>query len=253
MPSYVVTGASKGLGFAFIKQLASDPANTVVGIVRDMVATEEKLKKHGIHNVKIYAADITDLPALEAAATEIQRTVGGIDYLIANAAFVSGVTSLRNLSDFAGRPEVLRKDMIDSFSTNVVGFINTVNAFIAGVRTGQVKKVIAITSGMGEIGFKAGVNMAIAKYSAIYRQEGILVFGICPGSIDTDAQNASNLNEEDLKRLQAVGAKTIAYAPHFKGPVSAEEAAKRVLAIVEMARFGDGKAGTTISQTGTDR
>ncbi|EHK99822.1 putative Uncharacterized oxidoreductase C24B10.20 [Glarea lozoyensis 74030] len=108
-----------------------------------MVATEEKLKKHGIHNVKIYAADITDLPALEAAATEIQRTVGGIDYLIANAAFVSGVTS-------AGRPEVLRKDMIDSFSTNVVGFINTVNAFIAGVRTGQVKKVIAITSGMAK-------------------------------------------------------------------------------------------------------
>lgn len=121
MPSYVVTGASKGLGvystspylcmihtnttqYAFVKQLASDPANTVMGIVRDIAATEQKLKKDGIKNVKIYKADITDLPALKAAAADVQATVGGIDYLIANAAFVSGVTTLRNLSDLFDSP-----------------------------------------------------------------------------------------------------------------------------------------------------
>ncbi|OBT91838.1 hypothetical protein VE01_10154 [Pseudogymnoascus verrucosus] len=47
MPSYVVTGASKGLGY-------------------------------GIKNVKLYKADITDLPALKAAAADVQATVGGI-------------------------------------------------------------------------------------------------------------------------------------------------------------------------------
>lgn len=85
--------------YAFVKQLALDPANTVVGIVRDIAATEKKLTKDGINHVKVYKADITDLLALEAAAADIQKTVGGIDYLIANAAFVSGITSLRNLSD----------------------------------------------------------------------------------------------------------------------------------------------------------
>lgn len=121
MPSYVVTGASKGLGvyytlpylckihtnitqYAFVKQLASDPANTVIGIVRDIAATEKKLIEDGIKNVKVYKADITDLPALKTAAADIQATVGGIDYLIANAAFVSGVTSLRNLSDLFDSP-----------------------------------------------------------------------------------------------------------------------------------------------------
>lgn len=212
--------------YAFVKQLASDPANTVVGIVRDIAATEQKLKKDGIKNVKIYNADITDLPALKASAADVQATVGGIDYLIVNAAFVSGVTSLRNLSDLfdsplsfenhivlltlarsTESPEVLHKDLVGSFSINVAGLINTVNAFIGGVRKGQVKKVIAITSGMGDIGFvneleldiapsyaisKAGVNMAVAKYSAIYKQEGILFLGICPGSVNTDALNASN-------------------------------------------------------------
>jgi hypothetical protein len=65
--------------------------------------------------------------------------------------------------------------------------------------------------------------------------------------------NVHLVNEEDLKRLQVVGAKTISYAPHFKGPVSAEEAAKRVLDIVERSKLEDGKAGTAISQTGTDK
>ncbi|KFZ01267.1 hypothetical protein V501_10111 [Pseudogymnoascus sp. VKM F-4519 (FW-2642)] len=248
MPSYVVIGASKGLGYAFVKQLPSDPANTVVGIVRDIAAAEQKLIKDGIKNVKVYKADITDLPALKTAAADVQATVGSIDYLIANAAFVSGVTS------FTESPEVLHKDLVDSFSINVVGLINTVNAFIG--------------DGMGDIGFvneleldigpsyaisKAGVNMALAKYSAIYKQEGILFLGICPGSVNTDALNAGNLNEEDVKRLQVVGAKTIAYAPQFKGPASAEEAAKRVLAIAEGSKLEDGKAGTAISQTGTEK
>lgn len=50
-----------------------------------------------------------------------------------------------------------------------------------------------------------------------------------------------------------MGAKTIAYAPHFKGPASAEDAAERVLAIVERSKLMDGKAGTAVSQTGTDK
>lgn len=96
---------------------------------------------------------------------------------------------------------------MDSLSINVAGFINTVNAFIGGVRKGQIKKVVAITTGMGDIGFvneleldtapsyaisKAGVNMAVAKYSAIYKQEGILFLGICPGAVSTDALHADN-------------------------------------------------------------
>jgi NAD(P)-dependent dehydrogenase (short-subunit alcohol dehydrogenase family) len=75
-----------------------------VGIVRDITVTEQKLIKDGIKNVKLYKADITDLPALKTAAADVQVTVGGIDYLIANAAFVSGVTSLRNISDLFDPP-----------------------------------------------------------------------------------------------------------------------------------------------------
>jgi hypothetical protein len=65
--------------------------------------------------------------------------------------------------------------------------------------------------------------------------------------------NLHGVNEEDVKRLQVVRARTIAYAPQFKGSASAEEAAKRVLAIAEGSKLEDGKAGTAISQTGTEK
>jgi len=85
-----------------------------------------------------------------------------------------------------------------------------VNAFIGLVRQGTIKKVIAISSGMGDTDMvkdmaldvaapyaisKAGVNMVVAKYNAIYSKEGILFMAICPGSVNTDAQAPSNPGE----------------------------------------------------------
>ncbi len=32
---------------------------------------------------------------------------------------------------------------------------------------------------------KAALNMAVAKFSALYREKGVLVMAICPGAVDT--------------------------------------------------------------------
>lgn len=32
---------------------------------------------------------------------------------------------------------------------------------------------------------KAALNIAVAKFSALYRKEGVLFMSICPGSVDT--------------------------------------------------------------------
>lgn len=64
---------------------------------------------------------------------------------------------------------------------------------------GTAKKVLVITSGMSDAEAarkydlwengpysvsKAAVNMVIAKFSAEYRSQGVLVLGICPGIVD---------------------------------------------------------------------
>lgn len=89
MPSYVVTGVSKGLGVSpiekhrdlitdqtlqqweFLHQLSSDSNNTVVGIVRDKPATERKVSEEleAWPNIHILQADITDYDALKVRET----------------------------------------------------------------------------------------------------------------------------------------------------------------------------------------
>lgn len=72
---------------------------------------------------------------------------------------------------------------------------------------GRGKKVITISSGMADTDFirkyeiypatpyaisKAGVNIVIAKFSALYASQGVLFLGICPGSVTTDSNNSEN-------------------------------------------------------------
>ena len=86
MPSYLITGVSRGLGvrstcslpcqsksnlhyqYEFLRQLSSDPENTVIGLVRDKSATDKKISeelKVQLSNVHILEADITDYDALK--------------------------------------------------------------------------------------------------------------------------------------------------------------------------------------------
>jgi NAD(P)-dependent dehydrogenase (short-subunit alcohol dehydrogenase family) len=109
MPSYVITGASRGIGvrlvpipsplslqhanldeqYAFLQHLSSQPSNTIIGIVRDKASTDEKIAAEGVlKNVHILEADVTDIDALRKAAEETAKlTGGGLDVLINNAAY----------------------------------------------------------------------------------------------------------------------------------------------------------------------
>jgi NAD(P)-dependent dehydrogenase (short-subunit alcohol dehydrogenase family) len=65
---------------------------------------------------------------------------------------------------------------------------------------GRAKKVIAISTGMADIDLtinfdifqttsygisKIALNMAVAKFSALYRKEGVLCLSVCPGNSAT--------------------------------------------------------------------
>lgn len=123
MPSYLVTGAGRGLGvrlpttpqsllinvtkqYGFIKSLASNSDNTVLGLVRNKKATQDRLAADGITNVHLIEADITDEPALKRAAEEAKAILGhhGLDILINNAAYVSETTALKSLQDLQAFP-----------------------------------------------------------------------------------------------------------------------------------------------------
>jgi NAD(P)-dependent dehydrogenase (short-subunit alcohol dehydrogenase family) len=86
--------------YAFIRHIASNSSNTVIGLVRNKAATDERLAKDGIKNVTIIEADITDYAALQKAAAETSKLTGGsLDYLINNAALLFGKQDTMDLVD----------------------------------------------------------------------------------------------------------------------------------------------------------
>jgi 3-oxoacyl-[acyl-carrier protein] reductase len=82
----LITGGSRGIGFAIAAALAAEGA--AVGIVaRDpegLASAAERLARHGVP-VATAAADVTDTAALDAAVGQIAGALGGLDHLVANA------------------------------------------------------------------------------------------------------------------------------------------------------------------------
>jgi len=99
-------------------------------------------------------------------------------------------------------PSLLEAELLESFRTNVLGLINTIETFLPLVRLGSAKKIIAISTGMADINLikdvgldmgapyaisKSGANIVMAKYHAMYEKEGILFMSVCPGAIKSEA------------------------------------------------------------------
>lgn len=93
---------------------------------------------------------------------------------------------------------------------NVLSVIYLIQLYIPLLLKGQVKKVIAITSAHADPEpvrlldqpynslyaiSKTGLNMAIAKLSAQYRKDGILLLSLSPGLVDVGHhKNGMNLD-----------------------------------------------------------
>ncbi|KAI0088542.1 hypothetical protein BDY19DRAFT_169452 [Irpex rosettiformis] len=203
MPSYVVTGCSRGLGLGFIRAISSDPENTVFAVIRDKSSASlllDFLTGHPHNNVHVIEADNNDVNALQNAAATVSKITGGIlDVLINNSALMAHERAGLTLDAFPN-PEILENDLVLYFRTNAVGLINTINAFLPLLRAGTTKKCLAISSSLGSPkqtnandfstfpGYgmsKAALNLAMAKYASRFRDEGLVFLTINPGLVKT--------------------------------------------------------------------
>ena len=82
----LITGGSRGIGFAVAEALAAEGA--AVGLVaRDaagLAAAAGRLESRGVP-VATAVADVTDTPQLKRAVDDIAAALGGLDHLVANA------------------------------------------------------------------------------------------------------------------------------------------------------------------------
>ncbi|CAF9909978.1 MAG: hypothetical protein HETSPECPRED_009572 [Heterodermia speciosa] len=267
MSVYLISGVSSGIGFALLKSISEDPQNLVVGLVRNTAATEQKIAAElgKRSNVHILHGDLTNYASLKQAAADTAQIVGdrGIDYLVGNAGFPSHFDAYSPLGDLGEEPKELDAVADKLFKTNVTGNIHLFNLFIPLVLKGKAKKVIAITSGHADLEFinnfdvensalysasKAALNVIVAKFSAQYKKDGVLVFSLSPGAVEVG--HFGDLTPKQTEGLMKFLGKAQAYAPHFKGPTPVDEAVPTIRSLWERASIETGYGGAFVSHFG---
>ncbi|GAW17413.1 hypothetical protein ANO14919_068700 [Xylariales sp. No.14919] len=267
MSVYVITGASRGIGFEFVKQLSEDPNNLIVGLVRDKAATEKKVAAElgDRPNVKVLHADLTKYASLKQAAADAAEIVGdrGVDYLIANGGIVSYLDGFGPIGALKDQVEEVEAVGLELWQTNVIGNVHLFNLFLPLVLKGKVKKVISISTGLADLDLtndveidvgslyastKAAMNLLVAKFNVQYKKDGVLFISISPGVVEVG--HYDNCTPEQMQGLMGFIGKLKIYAPDFKGPISTVESVQHIRSVMEKASIENGDGGAYVSHLG---
>ncbi|TCJ02320.1 (S)-benzoin forming benzil reductase [Cytobacillus praedii] len=231
MNVYIITGASKGIGFELAKQLG-EAGNYVVGVAR----TDTSLD-----GVKFYHADLSKLEKLESLMYDIVSSVSEeveSVTLINNAGMVDPIGIIGT---------VHAVEIAKAMTVNLTAPMVISNAFISELGNFNGKKrIVNISSGAGRNPYegwgtycttKAGLDhfsrvIALEQEKAEYPVE---IISIAPGIIDTGMQETIRTSSEDAFPLLD---RFIDYKEQGK-LVSAKDTAKKLISIIENESFNE--------------
>ncbi|KAH8701855.1 short chain dehydrogenase reductase [Talaromyces proteolyticus] len=206
MASYVITGASRGLGLELTRQLsARSEVGKIFATARGDSPKLQELAKASSGRIVVIKLDVSDEAAVKKAAAEVEIGLAGkgLDVLINNAGIrqfsQKGTSSMENLQE--------------SFTTNVLGVHWVTRAFIPLLQKGNQKKIANISSTVGSITYarlvqpipapaykitKTAVNALTVQYALDYENEGFTIFALSPGWLRTDlGGEQADLSVED--------------------------------------------------------
>jgi NAD(P)-dependent dehydrogenase (short-subunit alcohol dehydrogenase family) len=229
MPTYVITGANRGLGLEFVAQLSQEASNKIIAASRsplpEKVKDLESLKSKN-KNIYILECDTSSLKSIASFASEVTSLLGPqgkIDYLLNNAG-INSVPDQRSLS-------LTSEGLQEQITVNVLGPAKTVEALQAHLHKGSV--VMNMTSGLGSLTYsksksansataysisKAGLNMLTVHQSIDLMHKGVIVICMDPGWVKTDmgGKGAVLEKEESIEgMLRCLSGLTIAESGKF--------------------------------------
>ncbi len=185
---YVITGASRGIGFEFVQQLVLRGDIVEAGVRSPEGARRlEPLKQVAGNRLRVHALDVGDEASVRAFAANVCTTP--VDVLINNAG-VSGLWCALSDVDYV--------DMARTFSINALGPLRVTSAVLPGLRRGSSRRVAHVTSRMGSLAAntdggayayrmsKAALNMAVRSMSTELRAEGFVTVLLHPGWVQTE-------------------------------------------------------------------
>jgi len=200
----LVTGASRGLGAAIAKRLASDGAAVAITFSSSPAKADEVVKAIQAAGGKALAikADAADPKAVRAAVQQVVSTFGGIDILVNNA----GIAPMAPIDQFTDA------DYERAIAVNVTGVYVASQEASKHMRDGG--RIIQIGSVNSQsMPFAGGSVYALTKGAVASFTKGlardlgprkITVNNIQPGPVDTDMNPANGAFADTLRGLMAL-------------------------------------------------
>ena len=183
----IVTGASRGIGRAIAKKLASLGANIVLNYRsndEEALKVKEELLSYGV-DVFLYKCDISDFNAVEEMIKASKEKFGKVDIMINNAGITKDTLLLR----------MKEEDFDKVIEVNLKGVFNCLKAITPVMIRQKCGKIVNLSSVVGLVGNAGQVNYAASKAGVIgmtkslakeVGSRGITVNAVAPGFIDTD-------------------------------------------------------------------
>jgi NAD(P)-dependent dehydrogenase (short-subunit alcohol dehydrogenase family) len=190
----LISGANRGIGFEFVKQYAAKGWSVIAGARNPAGATDLKVLAEEYPKVTIEQLDVSDLASIDALAARLSGQP--IDLLINNAGY---------FGEFANQAfGAIDHELFDLFMrTNARGPLKMSEAFVPHLKSGEFKKIVAITSQAGSFGVdsgglpgmyfykssKAALNMIMRNVAKDVSAHGIAVAVLSPGMVNTAGED----------------------------------------------------------------
>lgn len=196
MPSVLITGANRGLGFG-LAQLYADDGWRVFACCRkpDRATDLKALVDASGGSVTLHRVDMQDLASIDALAADIADEA--LDVLLNVAGYYGPVimTEPDGLQEF-GTSDY--EEWTKIFSVNVFAVMRMAEAFVDHVAASDQKKIITLSSQLGSMGrntsgkiypyraSKAAANALMRSMAVDLKGKGIIAVPIHPGWVRTE-------------------------------------------------------------------
>ena len=187
MTRYLITGANRGLGLEFVRQLLAR-GDSVVACCREPSEAKalQELAAEAGDRLLLRELDVTDPSAIDA----LPEGLPSVDVLINNA----GVAAEEEKFGEFDAGTMARVLFVNSIAPMLV-----TQAMTYVLEKGKNPKIVCITSGLGSITraeglmfglsygmSKAALNMGVKKLSSEMKSRGIALLTMHPGWVQTD-------------------------------------------------------------------
>ena len=198
--TYLVTGASKGLGLAICHLLSSNGYN-IIGVARESIELREleKILKKRSQNSTVYACDFASKQQTTELISSIKNDYSVIDGIVHNVGVIDPIKHLSNaeISEWENLLQI-----------NLISVQHLTSGIYSLMKNSERCRVTTISSGAAVNSLhswsaycvsKAGLDMWTRCLAEEGQEHNISAISVAPGIVDTDMQkNIRSSNPEQF-------------------------------------------------------